>query len=72
VNEILTEAKMPPLHPKKGIGGSDAADVTAAGIPCIDSLGPDGGEIHTIREYAEIPTLAKSAKRFAAVAIAID
>lgn len=72
VNKILEEAEMPVLTPKKGVGGSDAADVTAAGIPCIDSLGPDGGEIHTIREYAEIPTLAKSAKRFAAVAIAIE
>ncbi|MBQ8720263.1 MAG: M20/M25/M40 family metallo-hydrolase [Clostridia bacterium] len=72
VNEVLSEAGMPTLTAKKGLGGSDAADVTAAGIPCIDSLGPDGGEIHTIREYAEIATLAKSAKRFAAVAIAID
>lgn len=47
-------------------GGSDAAQITAAGIPCIDNLGAAGGKIHTIYEYGELDSLAAMAKRMAA------
>ena len=50
-------------------GGSDAAYVTAAGIPCIDSLGVFGGDIHSPSEHAYISSLAESAKRLAAFII---
>ena len=48
-------------------GGSDAADVTEYGIPCIDSIGVMGEKLHSIDEYAELQSLAESAKRMAAV-----
>lgn len=50
-------------------GGSDAADVTVYGIPCVDNLGVSGGGIHSVHEYADIPSLADAAKRMAAAAL---
>lgn len=50
-----------------GSGGSDAAEVTRAGIPCVDSIGVKGEYIHSINEYAELDSLAESAKRMAAI-----
>lgn len=48
-------------------GGSDAADVTAFGIPCIDSIGVRGGRLHTPEEYGVISSLSEAAKRIAAI-----
>ena len=48
-------------------GGSDAADVTVYGIPCVDSIGVMGENIHSIDEYAILRSLAESAKRLASV-----
>ena len=48
-------------------GGSDAADVTEYGIPCVDSVGVMGEKLHSIDEYAVLQSLAESAKRMAAV-----
>ena len=48
-------------------GASDAADVTAFGIPCMDSIGVEGERAHSVDEYATIPSLMVSAKRIAAI-----
>jgi glutamate carboxypeptidase len=48
-------------------GGSDAADVTAFGITCVDSIGVNGEGIHSPREFAWISSLEESAKRIAAI-----
>ena len=50
-----------------GSGGSDAAEVTRAGIPCVDCIGVKGEYIHSVNEYAELDSLAESAKRMAAI-----
>ena len=50
------------------LSGSDAAYITLAEIPCVDNLGVDGGNIHSIREFAQLDSLAECAKRLAAVA----
>ncbi len=49
-------------------GGSDAADVTAFGIPCLDSLGVRGGGAHSIRESGRLDSLAEAAERVAVLA----
>ncbi len=67
MNAIYAEAGLPQLIGGASTGGSDAADVTAAGIPCVDSIGVRGGGIHSREEYAHIASLAESAKRMAAV-----
>ena len=71
MNHIFEENGLSILKASKRTDGSDAADVTAYGIPCVDSLGVRGGNIHTINEYAFLDSLVESAKRVAAVAFRI-
>ena len=71
MNGIYRAYGLPELEAAGSTGGSDAADVTCAGIPCIDSLGVEGGGIHSVREYARISSLAESAARLAAVAASL-
>ena len=52
-------------------GGADSADLSHFGVPSIDSLGVEGGNIHSVNEYAYLRSLAESAKRMAAVAYCI-
>ena len=67
INRIYSQNAMPSLKPFFARGGSDGAYVTLAGIPCVDSLGAEGGNIHTGKEYAYVKSLAESAKRVSAV-----
>ncbi|MBE6798059.1 MAG: M20 family metallopeptidase [Ruminococcaceae bacterium] len=68
INTALKNAGLQGLEPSKRTGGSDAADVTACGIPCIDSIGVTGGNIHSINEFAQLDSLRQSAKRLVAIA----
>lgn len=72
MNRIFAQNGLPVLVPSSKRGGSDAAEITCAGIPCLDSLGVRGGEIHSVREYAVLESLREAAKRMAAVAIGIE
>lgn len=67
-NEICVANGLPEMGVRVNTGGSDAADMTTYGIPTVDSIGVVGEGTHSIREVAEIPSLAESAKRLAAVA----
>ena len=67
VNEIFEENGLCRLEKGSGLGGSDAADVTAYGIPCLDSLGVYGNHIHSVKEESYLDSLSDSAKRLAAV-----
>ena len=67
MNEIYVECGMSELTARKAAGGSDAAYTSNAGIASIDSIGVTGGYIHSKNEYANIPSLAESAKRMASV-----
>lgn len=67
MNEIYAENGLPVLKSVRHNGGSDAADVSAYGIPCVDSLGVYGNYIHSTYEYGRIESLAESAKRVSAV-----
>lgn len=70
-NVILAENGLPTLRAIKLRGGSDAADASARGIPCLDSLGVRGGGSHTLQEFAYLESLAEAAKRIAAIACGI-
>ena len=63
VNDILKKNGQETLSAVKSLAGSDAADVTAYGIPCLDSLGVEFEGIHTINEKAVLSSLKDSAKR---------
>lgn len=71
VNEIYAQNGLPALSASKRTGGSDAADVTACGIPCIDSLGVEGGGIHSTEEFALLSSLPEAAARVASVAFCL-
>lgn len=65
LNGIWAKSGLGELKPNAVVGGSDGANVSAAGIPTVDSLGVLGGKVHTLLEYAEIDSLAEQAKRIA-------
>jgi len=65
INEILKGQSMHPLEPVFGFGGSDAANMTEYGIPCLDCFGVSGGGLHTCHERAVISSLPRSAKLLA-------
>ena len=67
VNEIFAECGIGTLVPLYARGGSDAAYITHAGIPCIDNLGTFGGGIHSPNEYGLISSLPLAAKRLGAI-----
>lgn len=71
MNEIYEQNGMSRLIPRKVLGGSDAADVTMAGIACVDSIGVVGGKIHAKGEFAVMESLKEAAKRVACVAYCI-
>jgi glutamate carboxypeptidase len=67
MNEIYAAEGLPTLAAKCSVGGSDAADATVAGIPCVDSIGVEGDRIHTLSEYARVSSLREAAYRIGAV-----
>lgn len=69
MNSVYEHCGLPVLTPRHCLGGSDAAYTTQAGIPTVDSLGVDGGKIHSPQEFAYIGSLADCAKRLAAMAL---
>lgn len=71
INKIYKENGLPVLEKNKSTGGSDAADMTSYGIPCLDSFGTEGGNIHSRNEWAKLSSLVESAKRLASVAYCI-
>ena len=62
---------MPVLEARKCLSGADAANITEVGIPCIDCIGTEGSNIHSVDEYIELKSLAESAKRIGAVVYCI-
>ena len=67
INSALIKSGYPTLKGAFRKGGSDAAEITSAGIPCIDSIGVSGGGIHSANEFADIDSLKFSAGRIASI-----
>lgn len=67
VNKILSENGIKGLSPTSRTGGSDAAQVTMAGIPCLDSMGVVGGGVHTLDEFSNKESLRYGAKRLSVI-----
>lgn len=70
-NAAFEKNGLSPLEAGKRTGGSDAADVTAFGIPCIDSIGVGGERAHSKEEFGVISSLSESAKRIASIITAV-
>ncbi len=71
MNEIYLKCGMTPLKERNRNAGSDAAEITKAGIPCVECMGVKGGGMHCIEEFAYLSSLAESAKRLATVVLHI-
>ena len=69
LNAAFEKCALPRLTPAKRTGGSDAAYVTQFGTPCLDSLGTEGGGIHTAEEFMLLRSLKESAQRIAAAVL---
>jgi len=67
MNGIYAANGMQTLVKAMSKGGSDAAQVTQAGIPCADNLGVEGGRGHSKDEFIYMSSIAAAAKRIAAV-----
>lgn len=67
VNGYLAKEGMLTLTPSKKSGGSDASDVSAFGIPCLDNLGIQGGKSHSENEFAYLASLEYGARRLGAI-----
>ncbi len=67
MNKIYKENELPVLEGRACLSGSDAAYITQCEIPCVDNIGTEGGEIHSVKEYIKLASLAECAKRIAAV-----
>ena len=67
VNDIYKECGLKVLKQRKANGGSDAAYTNEANIPTIDSIGVEGGYIHSKKEFAYLVSLKESAKRIASI-----
>ncbi len=67
INKAFEKCGLPVLKPSKRTGGSDAADFTDYGIPCVDSIGAEGYHIHSTNEYAYKKSLLEAAKRIVAI-----
>lgn len=68
VNEILSLAGEETLTAYPNVAASDAAYITEAGIPCLDSMGIQGAGAHTANEYITVSRFAVSALRIALIA----
>ena len=69
ISDIYDQVGLPHVEPRLSMGGSDAADMTAHGIPALDCFGVRGDLIHSKDEFAYIDSLAESAKLQGAVVL---
>ncbi len=69
INRICARHGLPTYAPFLSGGGSDASNVSAAGVPCVDSLGIEGSKYHTVDEYCRLSSLPERAKMLAAVSV---
>ena len=63
MNAIYAQNGMPTLVDEDRYGGSDAAYVTIAGIPCIENMGVKGAHQHSPQEFAYLDSLPETVKR---------
>ena len=71
INTIYEEVGLTSLAATHTNFGSDAADMTSYGLPCLDCFGTEGGAIHSRDEWAYLSSFSEAAKRMAAVAYCI-
>lgn len=67
MNRIWEQAGLPRLAPNFVGGGSDCADMVSRGIVGLDSLGVEGGGLHSLGEWARPDALVTCGQRIGTV-----
>lgn len=67
MNGIWEKTGLPRLEPNFVCGGSDCADMVSRGILGVDSLGVEGGGLHSLSEWGSLPSLVTCCKRIGAL-----
>jgi glutamate carboxypeptidase len=62
VNHAARDLGLPRIEWLDAGGGSDGNLLAAAGLPCLDGMGPVGGHMHSDREYVLLPSLVQRAQ----------
>ncbi len=65
INKIYELVGFEPLKQSCSFGGSDAANVSAAGVTVVESIGCEGKYEHSFNEFAYLSSLKESAQRIA-------
>ena len=66
--EILSRNGFGTFEMRAVKGGADSSNLTALGIPCLDSFGVYGGKIHSKDEFAYLDSLPLVAKHLGVIA----
>ena len=66
MNKIFKSAGLEEIKAIESFGGSDAAYITLADIPVIDSIGVIGDNVHSKDEYIDLDRFSLATKRIAA------
>ncbi len=72
MNTIYEKCGLPILKSRSCLSGADAAYITEIGVPCVDCLGTEGYNIHSVKEYIRLKSLVESAKRMASFIYLVD
>lgn len=72
VNSIFEKYGLEKLQILKRGGASDAAHATEFGLTTVDALGVEGGNMHSLKEFAVLESLKKCAKQAAAIIFEIN
>ncbi len=59
---IAADLGLPPIDWVHSGGGSDGNLLSAAGLPCLDGVGPIGGDMHSESEWVDVPSIARRAQ----------
>ncbi len=60
--QCATEVGLAPIGGVHSGGGSDANNLAAAGLPCLDGLGPIGDRLHSPEEWVLLPSIVERAQ----------
>jgi glutamate carboxypeptidase len=60
--EIAAELGLPSVNWVHSGGGSDGNLLSAAGLPCLDGVGPIGGDLHSEAEWIDVPSIGRRAQ----------
>lgn len=72
INRICAACGLPTYQPFFSSGGADAANVSQAGVPTVDSMGIEGCDYHTLNERCRLSSMPERARVLCALAVHFD